>query len=267
MPFWAGRVQDAIDEKPVAGGVLDAKDVGGDLDEERLEFTFVPGAEHVGQLRRRETGGVEYGVGLGDQLHVAVFDAVVDHLDVVSGTGGSAIGGAGAVVGHGGNAFQDRPHGFIGGGGTARHDRRAEQGAGFAAADPGPEEHHVGSANALEATGGVLEVRVAAVHDYVARRKQREQLVQHGVHAAAGLHHQDDAARALQRRNECFERAGATDGRARRFVNQEFVGALDGAVEDRNGKAVTLDVEREIAAHDRESDESDGGGRHGRLRE
>jgi len=44
--------------------------------------------EDVGNLRLLEVeAALEDVVGLGDELHVAVLDAVVDHLDVVAGAG------------------------------------------------------------------------------------------------------------------------------------------------------------------------------------
>ena len=57
-------------------------------------------------------------------------------------------------------------------------------------------------AQRLLAAAGVGEVRVAAVDDDVAGLQQRHQLVDHRVGGAAGLDHDDDRARALQRRDE-----------------------------------------------------------------
>src|SRR5215472_6965954 len=57
------------------------EDLGGDLDQVRVEAAFVPGAERLSDLLRMVTGGVpEQVVGLGDELHVGVLDAVVHHL-------------------------------------------------------------------------------------------------------------------------------------------------------------------------------------------
>ena len=61
--------------------------VASDLDKVRVEATRVPGLENRAQLVRREPRTVFHKViGLTDKLHVAVFDAVMDHLDEMSGT-------------------------------------------------------------------------------------------------------------------------------------------------------------------------------------
>jgi hypothetical protein len=72
------------------------EDLGGDLDQERVEGTGVPLPEHLGDPGRLQPGAAEQVVGLGDELHVGVLDAVVDHLDEM----------AGAVGAHGGAALE-----------------------------------------------------------------------------------------------------------------------------------------------------------------
>jgi hypothetical protein len=76
-----------------------AQDVGGDLDQERLEIPFVPAGEDLRDLGRGSSGSLaDQVVGLGDQLHVGVLDAVVDHLHVVAGAVGADVGAAGLTV-------------------------------------------------------------------------------------------------------------------------------------------------------------------------
>ena len=58
------------------------------------------------------------------------------------------------------------------------------------------------------AADGVVEVRVAAVDDDVARLEQRGELVDDRVGGLAGLHHDDDGARPLERGDEVLEALG-----------------------------------------------------------
>ena len=59
--------------------------VGVDLHRKRSHVVaLVPAVEHLGQLGGAEPEALaEQVVGLGDELHVGVLDAVVDHLDAM----------------------------------------------------------------------------------------------------------------------------------------------------------------------------------------
>jgi hypothetical protein len=92
----ARLVQDGVDQH-LAGalGVLGVEDVRRDLDQEAVELALVPAA-NVGDLARRQPEALAQQRGrLGDQLHVAVLDAVVDHLDEVPGRAAAAVGRTG----------------------------------------------------------------------------------------------------------------------------------------------------------------------------
>ena len=83
--------------------------------------------------------GPQQVVGLRDQLHVGVLDAVVHHLDEVAGAVRPDVHAAGRAVDLGRDGLEDRPELLVRLRRTAGHDRRAEQGAllaaGHAAAD------------------------------------------------------------------------------------------------------------------------------------
>ena len=86
-----------------------AEHLGGDLDQEGLEVAFVPGAEDLGELRRGRAGTrPEQVVGLGDQLHVGVLDAVVHHLHEVAGAVGTDVDAARRAVDDGGDRLEHR---------------------------------------------------------------------------------------------------------------------------------------------------------------
>ena len=79
-------------------------------------------------------------VGLGDELHVGVLDAVVDHLDEVAGAVGADVGDARLAVGDRGDRREDRAERLVGLRGAAGHDRRAVERALLAAGDAGADE-------------------------------------------------------------------------------------------------------------------------------
>lgn len=85
---WMERVFDSKKEMfgPSTLLVFEAQNVGGDFDEERVQLGLVPLVEDVGHFGRRHAeDALHQVVGLGDQLHVAVLDAVVHHLHEVTG--------------------------------------------------------------------------------------------------------------------------------------------------------------------------------------
>lgn len=82
----AGRIANASDQRRSVFALV-LQNVGGDLDEERVELGLVPLLEHLAHLVVTQAEHLLHDVvGLTAQLHVAVLDAVVHHLHVVTGT-------------------------------------------------------------------------------------------------------------------------------------------------------------------------------------
>jgi hypothetical protein len=80
-----GLVEDDVDERLAGLGVDLAEHLGGDLHQEAVQVAGVPLGEHLGDLRRGEAEAVtQQLVGLADELHVGVLDAVVHHLHEVA---------------------------------------------------------------------------------------------------------------------------------------------------------------------------------------
>src|SRR5665213_972246 len=81
-----GLVSDHIHKCLPRSAVPLRENIGRDLDEVGLKPSLIPFAEDRCKLSRRQPEGMaEEVVALGNQLDVRVFDAVVDHLDEVSG--------------------------------------------------------------------------------------------------------------------------------------------------------------------------------------
>src|SRR5690606_37325739 len=76
-----GLVEDDVDEGFARLGIDVPEHFGGDFDEVAFEFAAVPFGDDVGDLGGGFAGfAADEVVGLGDELHVGVFDAVVDHF-------------------------------------------------------------------------------------------------------------------------------------------------------------------------------------------
>ncbi len=164
---------------------------------------------------------------LGVRLHEAVLDAVVDHLDEVAGADRPAVevalvGGALAVAARGGRDLaaprrQRAQHRFD----TvdrllrpAHHQAIAALRAPDAAAGPGIDVMDAAPAGVARAAHVVLEVRVSAVDDRVARLERLGQRCHRLLGGGAGGHHHPDRARRGQSLDELVEAAGG-DGALR----------------------------------------------------
>ncbi len=238
------------------------EDLGGDLDQIRVQPPGVPAPEGLRDLR----GGVpghpaQQVVRLRDELHVRVLDAVVHHLHEVPGPVGTDVRGArGTVLRPGGDPLQHRAQGGVRLGGAARHDARAVQGALLAAGDARPDEVDTALAQLLLPATGVLEVGVAAVDDDVAVLQQGRELLDHRVRRFPGLHHDHQAPGALQRGDELLGGVRGDEGPLVTELLHQGVGAGGRAVVHGDGEAVAGEVTGQIAAHHRESGDADLGG-------
>ena len=120
-------------------------------------------------------------VGLADELHVAILDAVVDHLDEVTGAVLANPVAAGRVVlDLGADGLEDRLDERPCGGGAARHHARALERALFTAGDAGADVEQPLPLNILRATDGIRKVGIAAVDEDVAGLKKRYLLLMKG---------------------------------------------------------------------------------------
>ena len=108
VPFLSGGIEDFFDERR-AVFVFIGEDVGGDVDKVAVQLGFFPVGKDGVHFGVGEAEAVfEDVVGLADELHVAVFDAVVHHFDEVPRAVRTDPVAAGfAVFGFGGYRLQD----------------------------------------------------------------------------------------------------------------------------------------------------------------
>ena len=131
------------------------------------------------------------------------------------------------------------------------------QGALLAAGDADADEVQVLLGERGLAAAGVLVVRVAGVDDDVARLQQRLELLDHGVDRLAGLDHDQDAARLLQRINEFLEGLRADEVALVAVLGEQGVCLFHRPVVQGNGEAVPGQVACEVGPHHREAGDTD----------
>jgi hypothetical protein len=240
-----GRVEDQIDKRLLRLGVAVGEDVAGDLDQVAIQPALVPAIENV--VQRVSVKAAQAGkqvVGFADQLNIAIFDAVVDHLDVVSRPLVADPVAAGRAIGRlGGDGLEDRFDMGPGRGIAARHDGRAPQRPFLAARDARANVEQAPRLERPRTPRGVGVMRVAAVDQDVARLQKRRDFLDHLVHGRAGLHHHHHLARPLERRDQFIDGMTADDVFALGPASDEIIHAFQRTIENRHGKTVALHVE------------------------
>ena len=141
-------------------------------------------------------------VGFRDELHVAVFDSVVDHFDEVSRASLADVGNAGAVLDLGGDFVEDVLDVGVGMVGPTGHEGGAVACAVFAAGDAHAEVEEAFVGDEVHAALGVLVPLVAAVDDAVAGVEVVGEGGDGVVDWGAGLDEDDDGSGALEGENE-----------------------------------------------------------------
>ena len=154
----AGGVEDLVDHI-LAVLVFVGQDVARDFDEVAVELALHPLGEGLVHLLVGHAEPVLHElVGLADELHVAVLDAVVDHLDVMAGAVGAHPLAAGlAVRSLGADRLEDVLDERPGRRAAAGHHGRAEARAFLAAGDAGADVQQALALQVFGAADGVGE--------------------------------------------------------------------------------------------------------------
>ena len=171
--------------------ILFGEDVFGDIDQVAVQLAFVPLSESLCQLFVRQIQATfQQRIGFCDQLHVAVFDTVVNHFHIVTGTIGTNIGHARfAIFCNCGNFSQNRRNQFVGFFLTARHDRWTFQRPFFTTGNTGTNEVKAFGRKFAITTDSVLEERVTTINDDVAFIQIRLQGIDSSISARPCFHH------------------------------------------------------------------------------
>ena len=118
-------------------------------------------------------GVFHQGVSLADELHVAIFDAVMHHLDVVSRAVRADIRTAGHAVHLRGNLGEDGFNERVSLWRTAGHHRRSFERAFLTAGDTGADEENIAFGEFGMPTDSIHEIRVTAINNQITVGKVR----------------------------------------------------------------------------------------------
>ena len=254
--FLLGLVLDAIHQGGAASIFVLGEDIGRDLDQVRLQASFIPFAKHGGELVRRETESVtQQVVRLGDQLDVGVLDPVVDHLYEMPGAVRSDVSAAGDTVDFRRDRGQHLFDALVGLTRPARHEARAVQRALFPAGNAASQKSEADLLERSAATLRVLKKGVAAVDDHVALVEGCGQLIDHVIDRPPGIHQHGHRARRFQDTSELLEGRGGNEVAFLGVIGNELFGAPMRAVVDGHAHAVRREIAREATAYGAEPDD------------
>jgi hypothetical protein len=140
---------------------------------------------------------------------------------------------------------------------AAGHHAGAFQSAFLAAGHAGADVEKALRLDIRGAANGVGEVTVAAVDENVARLQQRNQLLDHFIHCAAGLDHHEDFAGLFQIRRQFLKTAAADNGLSGCAAGYERIDLRDRAVVHRDSEALRRHVHDEVFSHDGKPNQAD----------
>ena len=138
-------------------------------------------------------------IGLGNELHHAVFDTVVYHLHVVPGSTFTHVGHARLAIDFSRNGFQNWLHYFPGREIAPRHYAWAFTGTFFSSGNPHAQEAEALALECCRPSSSIIVVRVTAIDDQVALVQVGEQAFDYLIHYFTRWHQQHDGAWCFQR--------------------------------------------------------------------
>jgi hypothetical protein len=240
-----------------------SQDVAGDLDEVRFQDARIPPPEDGAHRVVAQSQALFHElIGFGDDLHVAILDAVVHHFDEVAG----AVFTHPVAAGHAeriplGDPRRDRLEDRLdvrpGRGRAAGHQGWPMPRALLAAGDAAADIEQPLRLDISRPANRVLVVGVAAVDDNVARFQQQDQLFDEVVHRLPGFHQQHHAPRPLQRRHQLRQGMRADDGHPLGGARNKCIDHGGRAVVHGHGEAVVGHVQYQVLPHHGQADEGD----------
>ena len=253
-----GFVDDQVDERLTGLGIHLTQHLGGDLDQEAVQVAGVPLGEHLCDLRRGQAEGVaQQLVGLADELHIGILDAVVHHLHEVARAVGADMSAARHTVDMCGDLLQQRSQRFVGLLRAAGHDRRSVERALLATGDTGADEVQSTLRHGLLAPDGIGVERITAVDDDVAGLHRIGEFIDHRVGGLAGFHHDEHSAGALEGSEELPDGLRADEIAIAAVLGQKRVSLGHRPVVQGHGVTVPGEVTGDIGTHDSQTGDSD----------
>ncbi|KAK7369753.1 hypothetical protein VNO80_11797 [Phaseolus coccineus] len=174
-----------------------------DFNQVTLKLPTVPLCENIRKLGiRQATHVLQHVVSLRDELHISVFDSVVDHLHEVPRASLANVCDARSVLDLRRDFVKDVVDIVVGGLRTAGHEGGPVARAVFPAGDAHAKVEETFFGDLADAAFGVLVPLVAAVNDAVARLEVVGECGDGLVDGGAGLDKDDDGSGALEGQDE-----------------------------------------------------------------
>ena len=140
--FLTSFIHNEIDDIFACFWILLLENIGSDFDEKRFKITIVPIGKNISKFLVGESCSFKNVVCLADELHVAVFNSVVDHLHEVTCATLTDVDDAWLTVDFGGYTLEDWFHDFPCAFRSAWHDGWTFEGAFFATRYSSTDETH-----------------------------------------------------------------------------------------------------------------------------
>ena len=173
------------------------QDISSNFNKIATQFALIPlrkDRRHFSVIQLQQV--LHHPIGFRNKLHIAIFDAIMNHLDKMSRTGRSHPLTARRAVGcFGSNTLQNRLHFFPGAYRTARHDRSSIQCTLFTAGNTCSHKTEASRFGQCHTAIGIFIVGITAVYQYISRREQRKKLLHQFVYRTTGTNHHHYLAR------------------------------------------------------------------------
>ena len=197
-------------------------------------------------------------ISFANQLHIAVFDAIVDHLHEMARSVLAHPVTAGSPILHlGANGLEDRLDGFPGGIAAAGHHTGTLQRAFLAAGYTGT---YIQKALAFHISGtadGIREMAVAAVDEDITGFQIGDHCVDQLVHRTSCLDHHHDLPGPLQIVRQFLQAVAADDIFTLGTAFRKIVHPGCGPVVHRHREALGLHIHYQVFTHHRKADQAD----------
>src|SRR5659263_99790 len=254
--FLPGGIQYLVNDR-LTLFILIGQNVSRDLNQIAVEVSFIPFFKHCVHFIRCETQVLFHQkIGLADQLHVTVFDAVVHHFNKVAGTVFSDPFTARASVNPGSdclkNRFDQRPrlHRSTG------HNTWPLQRTFFAAGHTGTDIQETFTFNILCPADGIREMRVPSVNDHITFFEMQQQELDKIIDRLPGPDHHHDLPRLFNTRSEFSDGVSTDDIPACSTSVDEVCNFVSTSVIYCYGESLAFHIHHKILTHYCQTDQA-----------
>ena len=175
----------------------------------------------------------------------------------MAGSAGTDVGDAGAVINLGGHLLNQRLDRVVGGLGATGHHARPLQGTLGPPGDPHADVAKTLTFQLGNPALGVGVEGVAPINQQVSLLQEWGDRSNGVINRLTGLHHHQNAARALKKTHEFLQGFGSHNLFTRSQSHQELLGFGIGAVVNSTGKTIALSIEDEILAHNAQTNQAE----------